>query len=51
MVMTRVYADEHGESHFKDVDIELADAGPIGRLSEPIPATAVIFRSNDPGYD
>jgi hypothetical protein len=49
--VTRVYADEHGESHFADQDVELRDAGPIGRLSEPIAAKAVIFRENEPGYD
>jgi hypothetical protein len=51
MKVARVYADEQGESHFDDLVIELRDAGPIGRLSEPIPAKEVIFRRNDPGYD
>lgn len=51
MRITRVYADEHGESHFADEDIQLRDAGTIGHLSEAIPATSVIFRKNDPGYD
>jgi hypothetical protein len=51
MMFTRVYADERGESHFADQEVQLKDAGPIGRLSEMIPAKAVIFRKNDPGYD
>jgi len=51
MRITRVYADEHGESHFADEDIQLRDAGPIGHLSEAIPAKSLIFRKNDPGYD
>ncbi|MDZ4859690.1 MAG: hypothetical protein SGI88_11975 [Candidatus Hydrogenedentes bacterium] len=51
MKITRVYADELGESHFDDAEIKLEDAGTIGRLSKPIPATAVIFRENEPGYD
>ena len=51
MRITRVYCDETGESHFDENDIELRDAGAIGRLSEPIAAKAVIFRANDPGYD
>ena len=51
MKVTRVYADEHGESHFADLDVALRDGGPIGHLSEEIPAKAVIFRRNDPGYD
>ena len=51
MRVTRVYSDEAGESHFDEKDIELRDAGAIGRLSEPIAARSVIFRTNDPGYD
>jgi hypothetical protein len=51
MKVTRVYADEQGESHFADVEMELYDAGPIGRLSQPVPARSVIFRENEPSYD
>jgi hypothetical protein len=51
MKVTRVYADERGETHFADQDYELRDAGQIGKLSDPIPATSVIFRENEPGYD
>lgn len=51
MKVTRVYADEHGETHFADDDVALRDAGPIGRLSAPVPAASVIFRENEPGYD
>ena len=51
MRITRVYADERGESHFADLEIELRDSGLIGHLSEPIAATSVIFRRNDPVYD
>jgi len=49
--ITRVYADEHGESHFAELNYSLHDAGEIGRLSEAIPAKSVIFRQNAPGYD
>ncbi|MFA9477780.1 hypothetical protein ACERK3_05670 [Phycisphaerales bacterium AB-hyl4] len=51
MKVTRVYADDQGESHFEETDIPLNDAGEIGRLSEPMPAKAIIFRENEPGYD
>lgn len=51
MKITRVWADEAGESHFEDRGVELKDSGPIGRLSDPIPARAVVLRENDPGYD
>jgi hypothetical protein len=49
--LTRVWADESGVSHFDDVDVPLADAGPIGSLSEPWPGGGVVFRSNVPEYD
>lgn len=51
MRITRVYADADGESHFAEVDIPLADGGPIGRMSERLPAHGVIFRETEPGYD
>jgi hypothetical protein len=51
MRVTRVYCDEAGESHFDEKDIELRDAGAIGRLSEPIATRSVVFRMNDPDYD
>ena len=47
MTITRVYADEQGESHFADEEIELRDAGSIGHLSEPIPADSRAFVVTD----
>ena len=40
----RIYADEAGESHFEDVDVELSQKGNGSDLSELYPATGVIFR-------
>lgn len=51
MKFTRIHADEAGESHFDEMEVELNGAGAIGRLSEPIAASSVVFRPNDPGYD
>ena len=51
MKVTRIYADERGESHFGENDFELHDAGAIGNLSEPIPARSVVFRTNEPTID
>ncbi len=51
MKVTRIYADQDGESHFEEFEIPLEEAGEIGRLSQPHPATSVIFRENDPDYD
>lgn len=49
--ITRVYSDSNGESHFEDIEIELKEAGSIGRLSDILPATGVVFREVEPTYD
>ncbi len=51
MKVTRIYTDEHGETHFADDIVALQEAGPIGRLSERVPVRAVIFRTNAPHYN
>ena len=51
MKLTRIYADDDGVSHFESIEVELADAGDIGHLSELLPATGVIFRETAPDYD
>jgi len=49
--ITRIGVTSGGGSQFDDLEIELADAGAIGRLSEPYATSSVTFRVNDPGYD
>ena len=51
MRITCVGLTSDGGSRFDELDIELADAGEIGRLSEPMAARGVVFRENDPTYD
>ena len=51
MRITRVYATDSGGSAFEDIDVELSEAGPVGRLSAWMPADSVAFRENDPDYD
>lgn len=51
MKVTRVYADDAGETHFDEVEVPLSDAGLIGFLSERVPVKALRFRENDPHYD
>lgn len=51
MIITRIFSDDSGESHFEEVDIPLFDAGEIGMLSEKIGATGIIFRENSADYD
>jgi len=49
--VTRVYADELGESRFEDISYPLTDGGPIGHLSEKVKVSNVIFRKVPSGYD
>ncbi len=49
--VTRVYADEDGESHFEEINIPLHPNGEIGFLSEAEKADNVIFRKVKPDYD
>jgi quercetin dioxygenase-like cupin family protein len=49
--ITRVGVTTSGGSEFEEMEIELTDAGEIGRLSEPYAASSVTFRENDPSYD
>ena len=47
MKVTRLYTGEDGKSHFEEVEYELYDS-PVGRVSERIEATGVIFRGLRP---
>jgi hypothetical protein len=49
--VTRIYSDNNGDSHFEDVEIELKEAGSVGKLSDVIPAKGIIFREVEPSYD
>jgi len=51
MKIHRLYSDEHGESHFDDLEIEFVDTTPGGSYSKRFPATGVIFREVPPTYD
>jgi len=50
MMITRVYSDKDGESHFENVEIDLRSAGEIGRLSDNYSAENIVFRENDSDY-
>lgn len=49
--ITRIFADEYGESHFMDVKVKLEDKGEIGYLSELQEAKGIVFRKVKPDYD
>lgn len=48
MKVTRLFADERGESHFEDRDIPVDNVA-YGRASQQLPASALIFRETDTG--
>jgi len=50
MKVTRLYSGADGESHFEDIDILLEEGGKIGRLSQLIKTTGIIFRENKGNY-
>jgi hypothetical protein len=45
MRIHNLYADETGESHFRDIDIEMTEHGPDGSTSGRLPATGIYFRT------
>src|SRR4051794_30338795 len=49
--ITRVYSDSNGDTHFENIEIPLSEAGNVGKLSDVLPATGVIFREVEPSYD
>lgn len=49
--VTRVYADENGESRFDEVFYSLTDAGPIGHLSQNVQVKQLQFRKVPAGYN
>ena len=51
MLVTRIFTGPDGKTHFGDVEIPLQDAGAIGRLSNVVPTTGVIFRETPGDYD
>jgi hypothetical protein len=56
MKYARLYADDAGEPHFEDVEVELtptnyAPPAPPVSLSALAPATAVAFMAAPPGWD
>jgi hypothetical protein len=45
MRIHNLYADENGETHFRDIEIELNETGPDGTISKLFAATSIIFRT------
>ena len=51
MKIHNLYADDKGESHWRDVEIKYTEATSAGKLSPRLPANGIIFREVQPDYD
>ncbi len=52
MKYLRIYTGEDGESHFEDIEYEMAPMGEFpGIYSKPWKTKAVVFRETDADYD
>lgn len=51
IIITRIYSDPAGDSHFEEMQVPLEEKGEIGFLSELLPANGIIFREVLPAYD
>jgi quercetin dioxygenase-like cupin family protein len=51
MRILNLYVDSDGESHFRDIDVEWKEVGPVGKQSERFAATGIIFRRTEGDYN
>ena len=51
MRVVRVYTGDDGRSHFENVRVPLEDNGPLGRISQLIRGSGVMFREVGGDYD
>ncbi|ADY14406.1 hypothetical protein [Sphaerochaeta globosa] len=51
MTITRIYADQSGNSHFEEQEVLVTPSGPLGWMSSPLAVQCMILRENPPGYD
>ena len=51
MQITRIFTGEDQQSHFEDIELDLPDRGPGGKISDLVAATGVMFRQTDASYD
>lgn len=51
MRVHNLYTDADGESHFRDINVDWVQETRAGKLSDPQPATGLIFRQSPADYD
>jgi len=45
MRIQNIYSDKNGDTHFREIEIELTEVGPDGTTSTLFPAKGIIFRT------
>lgn len=50
MHIHNLYADEHGESHFRDIEVEWVQETPGGKMSGRMPSAGFMLREVPPVY-
>lgn len=50
MRIHNLYVDASGNSHFRDIDIEMTEHGPDGSTSGRLPASGIYFRTTPPDW-
>ena len=51
MRIHNLYADEAGESHFRDIEVEWLEHRRTSKLSARLPAAGIIFRQSPADYE
>ncbi len=51
MKVTRLYTGADNETHFEEINFELFASGEIGRLSNKVKVSELIFRETDGNYN
>ena len=51
MRIHNLYADDDGETHWRDIEVEWVETGNFSKLSARLPATGIIFRQTSGDYN
>jgi hypothetical protein len=51
MRIHNLYADAHGETHFRDIEVKWVEERQFSKVSARLPANGIIFRETSPDYD
>ena len=51
MRIHNLYVDDHGESHWRDIQVEWAESRNFSKYTARLPATGIIFRQTAGDYD